>query len=271
MRYVFFGTPRFAEIVLRRLMDAGMPPAAVVSNPDRPAGRKKIVTAPPVKQVAAAAGIPVIQPEALDGDAVQTLQSLHADLFVVAAYAKIIPRGVLAIPRLGAVGVHPSLLPKYRGASPIQSAILNGEQETGVTIYMMDQKMDHGPILMAERTALDSLRTDYRSLEETLAGIGAKLLLRVVPQLADGAVTTHVQDEAAATYTKKFRTEDGFIDTAKEAPEAVVRKINALTPEPGAWTLKDGKRVKLLKAEARDGVLHLTRIQEEGGVPRSMP
>jgi methionyl-tRNA formyltransferase len=140
MRYVFFGTPRFAEIVLRKLLDAGMPPVALVCNPDRPVGRKKIVTSPPTKTLATNNRTPIeiLQPEKLDEAFMEQLQTLRPDFFVVAAYAKIIPKAVLAIPRLGTLGVHPSLLPKYRGASPIQSVILNGERETGVTIYAMD-------------------------------------------------------------------------------------------------------------------------------------
>ena len=199
----------------------------------------------------------------------EALKATNADLFVVAAYAKIIPKAVLALSRLGTLGVHPSLLPKYRGASPIQSVILNGERETGATIYLMDEKMDHGPVLAQGKTALDSLRTDYAALEETLAKLGADLLIKTVLDFAAGRSKPLVQDESRATYTKKFMVQDGFVpDEKTEKPEVIVRKINAFTPEPGAWTMRGGKRVKLLKAELRNGALHILVSQEEGGTPK---
>ena len=272
MKYIFFGTPRFAEIVLDRLIAAGMPPVALVCNPDRPAGRKKIITPPPTKQLVAAHGaaIPLLQPEKLDEYFMETLRGFDADIFVVAAYGKILPGAVLGIPRLGVVGVHPSLLPKYRGASPIQSVILNGETETGVTLYWMDEKMDRGPIIASARVPMDSLRIQYPELEEQLAALGGDILLRTMPDIAAGKAARNMQDEAAATYTKKFTTEDAFVDESKEAPEAILRKINAFTPEPGAWTVRNGARMKLLKAELRAGKLSLLTVQREGGAAYSL-
>lgn len=279
-KYVFFGTPRFAEIVLAGLFAAGMPPAAVVCNPDRPIGRKQIVTPPPTKQLALARDprIAILQPETLDGAFIEELRALAPDLFVVAAYAKIIPQAVLDIPRRGTIGVHPSLLPKYRGATPIQSAILNGAYETGVTLYRMDEKMDHGPVIVQKKISLDSVRTDYPALEEELAELGAELLVATLPAAAAGSIAPRAQDETQATYTKKFATDDGRVDADiitlaergnAETAAAIVRKINALTPEPGAWTMRTGKRVKLLKAAiAPDGRLKLLVTQQEGETPR---
>src|SRR6266481_8138985 len=153
MKYVFFGTPEFAAIVLDELIAAGFLPDAIICNPDRPAGRKKVITPPPVKKLIAERGLEsqtkILQPEKPTPELFKEFDDI--DFFVVAAYAKIIPQSILDIPRLGAIGVHPSLLPKYRGSSPIQSAILAGEMETGVTLYMLDHKMDHGPMLAAER------------------------------------------------------------------------------------------------------------------------
>jgi methionyl-tRNA formyltransferase len=275
MKYIFFGTPRFAEIVLNGLVSDGFIPAALVCNPDRPLGRKKIITPPPTKQFVLDKKLStlVLQPEKLDDEFVAQLRALTPDFFVVAAYAKIIPRAVLSVPRLGTLGTHPSLLPAYRGASPIQSVILAGETETGSTIYAMDEKMDHGAIFAQEKIPLNALTTDYHALEEQLAKLSARLLIKTIPTLLDGSAAPHVQDESHATFTKKFVTDNGFIeyselDTAiagnSEKAELIVRTINALNPEPGAWTLQNGKRIKLLEAKMDSGALKLITIQEEG-------
>lgn len=279
MKYVFFGTPRFAAIVLEGLLEGGMPPAALVCNPDRPVGRKHVVTPPPTKQLLHGKNIPILQPEKLDSSFIETLHAFEPDFFVVAAYAKIIPKAVLAAPRLGTLGVHPSLLPKYRGSSPIQSVILAGEKETGVTIYHMDEKVDHGAIFEAATITLDALKTNYLDLEEELAEIGAKLLLEIGPELLKGNAKPKPQDESRATLTKKFTTADGNIPEKdlteaeqgnKQKAERIVRKINALGVEPGVWTMRNGKRVKLLEAEIKNGALRLSKIQEEGGTPKSL-
>lgn len=273
MKYVFFGSPRFAAIVLEGLIAAGTPPTAVVCNPDRPVGRKKIITAPPTREIALREKIKVLQPEVLDESFSEKLTDLQPDFFIVAAYAKILPKAVLAIPRLGTLGTHPSLLPKYRGASPLQSVILNGETETGATIYRMDEKMDHGPILNAGRIPLDSLITQYPALEGTLAELSAQLLTKTISQLLDGSIAPQVQDEAKATYTKKFKTVDGFVTeeeltAAEQGDEArskkILHMINAFTPEPGCWTTRNGKRVKLLEAKLSGTRLILTTTQTEG-------
>ncbi len=274
MNYVFFGTPRFADIVLTELLAAGLPPVAVVCNPDRPIGRKHVITPPPVKQSITHSGKPVriFQPEKLDAAFEQELAALRPDFFVVAAYAKIIPRSVLDIARLGTLGTHPSLLPKYRGASPIQSAILNGEKETGVSIYLMDAKMDHGPILISEALPIRD-DEDYSELEEDLAHLGGKLLAKIIPDFSVGKASGTEQDDAKATFTKKFITEDGFVPekdlAAAEAGDTeqanrIVRIIRALNPEPGAWTLRNGKRIKLLGARIQNNALRLTLAQQEG-------
>ncbi len=280
MKYVFFGTPRFAAIILRKLVHAGMVPAALVCNPDRAAGRKKIVSSPLTKQLILEQKLnsTVLQPEKLDISFLRKLEDLHADLFIVAAYANIISKSALAIPRHGTMGVHPSLLPHYRGASPIQSVILAGENETGTTLYTMDEKTDHGPIIAQAKLNLDALTTDYLALEEKLADLSAELLIRTVPSFIEGKIAPQAQDETRATYTKKFVTADGFVqpdiirsalagDTAKA--EEIVRKINALGLEPGVWTTHGGKRVKLLQGSAENGKLVIKKTQKEGDIPRS--
>lgn len=277
MKYVYFGSPRFAEIVLEQLIDAGMPPATLVCNPDRPFGRKRIITPPATKILVSkrAKDTVILQPEK-PADALETLRTLGADFFVVAAYARIIPENVLSIPRLGTLGVHPSLLPKYRGASPIQSAILNGEKETGITIYLMDAKMDHGPMI---GTATCTVEDDdnYVSLEGKLARLGGALLAKTIPAFIEGTTTARTQNESEASYTKKFTTEDGNIaEIDLQAAEggdteealAVFHKIKALNPEPGAWTIRNGRRVKLLAAKIENGRLVVTEIQNEGDRPK---
>lgn len=277
MKYIFFGTPRFAAIVLEKLLREELLPVALVCNPDRPTGRKKIVTAPQTKELVIKYGketsVEILQPEKLDENFIEKLRGLKPDFFVVAAYAKIIPKAVLEIPRLGTIGVHPSLLPKYRGAAPIQSAILDGESKTGVTLYLMDEKMDHGPILASEETPSNTLATNYLSLEKTLAEAGADLLAKIMPDFASAEVKPKAQDESQATYTRKFTTDDARVDesdleAAKNGDERkardIMRKINAFAQEPGAWTLLGGKRTKLLKAKLENGMLKLLAIQTEG-------
>ena len=280
-KYVFFGTPRFAEIVLKGLIAAGFPPMAVVCNPDRPVGRKHVITPPPTKMVAigTSSDIDVLQPEKLDDMLVKRVAEYGPDFFVVAAYAKIIPAAVLAIPRLGAIGTHPSLLPSFRGASPIQTAILAGETKTGATLYLMDEKMDHGPILAQRALSLDPLTTNYEALEWELAALSATLLAETIPLFMEGAIHPLPQDESRATFTKKFITENGFIKDAEleeaqegvsDKAELIVRTVNALNPEPGVWTMRNGKRIKLLEARMNGGALKLVAVQEEGQKPKRL-
>lgn len=281
MKYVFFGTPRFAEIILGRLIEADMAPVALVCNPDRPVGRKKVVTPPPTKQRAMKSGAPIdiIQSEKLDDKTIGRIKALEPDLFIVAAYAKILPREVLSIPHLGTIGVHPSLLPAYRGASPIQSVILHGEKETGTSLYLMDDKMDHGPIFVQEKCDAGQGTIGYRDLEEKLAELSAQVLIKMLPEIASGALKAKPQDESKATYTKKFTTEDGFINetdlsSAEKGDEKktneILWKIHALNPEPGAWTIRNGKRIKLLAARSTNGTLKLSEVQEEGKKARAV-
>jgi methionyl-tRNA formyltransferase len=277
MKYIFFGTPRFAEIVLEGLFRANLPPVALVCNPDRPVGRKKIITPPPtkVRAVNDPSDIDILQPETIDETFLQRLQAYEPDFAVVAAYAKILPQAALALPRLGTLGVHPSLLPEYRGASPIQSAILTRTTETGTTIYRMDEKMDHGPILaQAKLTFADET---YYELEEKLAELSAQLLVKTIPGFLAGRIAPQPQDESRATFTKKFATEDGFVAAGdlkaaeqgdQKKANSILGKINAFNPEPGAWTIaEDGRRTKLLAAKLRDGALLLTLIQQDGEKP----
>jgi methionyl-tRNA formyltransferase len=275
MNYIFFGTPIFSARCLKVLVDHGMAPRAVVCNPDRPVGRKHIITPPPVKQFIADSKlpIPVFQPEKLDAKFQAEIKKFHPDLFVVFAYNKILRKDVLGIPRLGTVGVHPSLLPKYRGPSPFLSALLNGETKTGVTLYLLDEGVDSGPIL-AESEPVPITGTDtFNSLGEKLADVGGNLLVEILPPFSMGMIRPAPQEDADATFTKKFGTDDGFVEpdylSAAENGDTqkathLDRKIRALNPEPGVWTMRDGKRLKLLEAKIVNGALRLTITQREG-------
>lgn len=219
-----------------------------------------------------------MQPEKLDDEFLTRLKKLKADFYVVAAYAKILPKKLLQIPHLGVIGVHPSLLPKYRGATPIQSAILSGGEKTGISLYLIDEGMDSGSIL-AQRE-LEIVDVDYRKLEEELAELAGAMLVETLPKFVKGEIKPMPQDDSRATYTRKFKTEDGFIDSEalrkaeagdKKLAKEIYNKIRALNPEPGVYTIKNGKRIKLLKAKlAESGELILLEIQKEGGKPQTI-
>jgi len=285
MSYIFFGTPEFAEIVLKHLIDAEHIPAAVVCNPDRPVGRKKNITAPPVKRYISELPeskrslIQIFQPEKLN-EIETTLKAMNVDVFVVAAYAKIISQSILDIPKYGAVGIHPSLLPKLRGSSPIQSAILLGEKETGASLYFIDKDVDHGPII-EEKTLkeLDLNTISFSELHDVLAHLGGAMLAERIARFMNGKEKGIEQNHSEATFTKKFVSSDGFVDHhdlqlamqgEKERGQKIDRMVRALNPEPGVYTLVNEKRMKLLKTAIVDGNLKLQRIQMEGGVPQDM-
>ncbi len=280
MNYIFFGTPEFAAIILEKLIKTGLKPALLICNPDKPVGRKKILTPPPTKIIAQKYGINFWQPEKLTIDNLK-IKIKKADFAIIAAYSKILPKEVLEFPRLGTIGIHPSLLPKYRGPSPIQSVLLNGEKETGLTLFLTDEKIDHGPILVKQKLNTRLEIINYEKLMETLAKLGADLLIKTLPKFIKNGIKPKPQNENEATHTKKFKTEDAFInpldlDTAlngKSLETAIIieRKIRALNPEPSAWTfrqIQDKKmRVKLLGAEIIQEKLKLKTIQIEGKKP----
>ena len=252
--------------MLDELEAEGYLPAAVVTAPDKPTGKKKIVTPPPTKIWATERGIPVLQPEKLDSDFSDVLRAtFHVPLFVVAAYGKIIPKAILDIPKHGALNVHPSLLPKYRGASPIQSALLAGDKETGVTIMLMDDKMDHGPIIASESVEIDP-GTTYEKLESLLARVGGKLLADMIREWIDGNIQEVEQDHSKATFTKKIITEDGLIDLSK--PIEADRKVRAFNPNPGAYILLRKNdtpfRVKILSGSIKGDQYVPDRVIPEG-------
>lgn len=261
MKYIFFGTPRFAEISLRTLCEGGLEPVSVVCNPDKPQGRKKIPTPPAVKVYAEKRGIEVFQPQ--NKDELTKYFSEKKDFYaVVAAFNMIIPPLVLSH-FLEVVGIHPSLLPLYRGPSPIQSAILEEASQTGVSLYLLDEKMDHGPVIASESIPIGDDDT-YLSLETKLATLGGALALSSLPTLEKGDVSAQEQNHKKATYTKKFVTEDGYVDLSVDDPEIIFRKIKALYPEPGVYTFIEGKRIKILSAHREDKDIIIDTIVPEG-------
>ncbi len=248
-RVVFFGTPEFAVPALRALLDSSDTVVGVVCQPDRPAGRGQRLHPPPVKVLAQSRGVPVLQPETLrDEGARQAIRGWHSDLIVVAAYGRILPRAVLDAPRLGCINVHASLLPKYRGAAPIQWAILRGETVTGVTIMRMNERMDEGDILLARQTAILPDET-YGELEERLARIGAEALMDALARLHAGTLQGRAQDHSAATLAPVIKKEDGCIDWSRSAEE-IARQVRAFNPWPSAFTWLGDRLLKIHRAHA---------------------
>lgn len=259
IRIVFMGTPAFAVPSLRALLSIGdvdgtqTRVVGVFTQPDRPAGRGNRLAAPPVKEAALAAGIPVEQPERLRRpEALQALQRMAPDLIVVAAYAQILSQRVLNLPRFGCLNVHASLLPKYRGAAPIQAAILDGATETGVCIMRMEAGLDTGPVLARYREPIHADDT-AETLGARLAAGGAALLLRTVPDWLRGAIVPEPQDEARATMTRPLQKEDGRIDWSKPAAY-IERQVRAMQPWPGAYTTAGGALLKVRKASVTPGM-----------------
>lgn len=268
MRYVFWGSFDFAQGVLEQLIAAELFPLALVCNPDRPAGRHEVITPPPTKAFALANGIPVLQPQSMNDDTLRdALARLKPEVFVVTAYAKIIPDDVINLPKYGTVGVHPSSLPLYRGATPIQSAILAGDEKFGISIYRMDEKMDHGPVLAQTEVSVPENERTYGHCIALLAKEGGALLAQTLPQYCADKISPHPQDEARATYTKKISTDDGLVDLQNDSPVDVLRKIQALNPNPGAFAFIDGTRTKLLAAHREGDSVIITRITKEGKAP----
>ncbi len=251
MNVVFMGTPHFAVPTLHQLVNSDFTVRGVVCQPDRPQGRGQKIQVGPVKALALAHQIPVIQPMKMKDPAfLKTLAGWNPAVIVVAAFGRILPPVVLELPSMGCLNVHGSLLPKYRGAAPIQWAILNGEKETGVTIMKMDEGMDTGPIL---RTATVSIGSEETSgeLAKRMAEIGGRLLLETLRDWVRGEVTPQLQKEEDATLAPMLKKEDGLLDWTGSADE-LVNRIRGLSPWPGAYTFLQGIRMGIWKGELHD-------------------
>jgi len=247
MRLVFMGTPDFAVPTLERLIADGHDISLVVTQPDRPAGRGRRPVAPPVKEVAVAHGLATLQPRRLrDEAALQALAAAAPEAIVVAAFGQILPPPVLALPPLGCLNVHASLLPRWRGAAPVAAAILAGDPRSGVTIMQMEAGLDTGPILaQAEEVIRPTDSTG--SLTRRLAALGADLLARTLPRWAKGEVAARPQDDSLATYAPQLKKEDGRLDWQSPALD-LWRRCRAFSPWPGAFTRWQGRLLKVLEA-----------------------
>lgn len=247
MRIAYLGTPDFAVPPLLGLIEAGYEIPLVMTQPDRARDRGK-VTVTPVKQAALDHGLRVLTPEKLrtDQDAIQALREAKLDLIVVAAFGQILSKEVLALPRLGCVNIHASLLPRFRGAAPIQAAILAGDAEAGVTLMQMEEGLDTGAMLAKGKVPIG--RMTGGQLHDALAEIGAKLLLENLPAIAAGTIVSEPQDDSLSTYAGMIRKEDGYLQFDQEDAAALDRKIRAFDPWPGTWCDYQGQRMKIRQA-----------------------
>ena len=258
MKLVFCGTPRFAVPTLQALLAAGHAIPLVVTQPDRPVGRKHEVEAPPVKQVALAAGLPATQPEKIRNNAEfrAQLEAIAPDAIVVVAYGRIIPPWMLALPRLGCINLHGSLLPKYRGAAPIQWAVAMGETVTGNTTMLLEEGLDTGPILLQQEVTIGAEQTAV-DLFEVLATRGATLVVETLAGLAAGGLQPKPQDHAQASLAPILTRDDGRMDFAAHTATELKNRWRGFQPWPGAFTALDGKKL----------IVHRMEVTEQAGLP----
>ncbi len=270
-KILFLGTPEFAIKPLEALINAGYEINGVITAPDKPVGRKQILTPPPVKSLAEKHNLPIYQP-GNKNELLKIMKKLRPDLAIVAAFGMILIKEMLDIPKYGFLNIHPSLLPRWRGASPIQSAILAGDEKTGVSIMLLDEKMDEGPILVQKEFKIEN--KNYKELENMLSELGAKMLTEIIPKWINGEINPQQQDSSKATYTQKIQKEDGLINL-NETPEMTEKKIRAFTPWPGAYIFIDGKRLIIAQAEiihshtknfgvGASNALKIKRVKPEG-------
>ena len=287
MKIIFAGTPEFAAVSLAALIDSNHQIVAVLTQPDRPSGRGRKLTPSPVKKVAIKHGIEVHQPVSLKNQAAQELiESFAADVMIVAAYGLILPREILVIPKHGCLNIHASLLPRWRGAAPIQRSIEAGDKQTGITIMQMNEGLDTGDML--KKQAIDIQQEDTAgSLHDKLAGLGAQLIIEVIEQIQNGTIQAQSQDSSKVTYAHKLSRQESFIDWNQPA-KSIVNRIHAFNPWPGAKTNHNDVQLKLLKAkavnqntsdligsvfsqnkkilvQAKDGQVELRQLQKPGG------
>lgn len=244
-RIVFFGTPEFAVPTLKALVEAGRKPVRVITRPAAPVGRGQDVQDPPVAEAARELGLEVSQPERVKDEAfLEEVRGLEPDLFVVVAFGQIFPAELLEVPKLGSINLHASLLPKYRGASPIQSAIANGDKKTGITTMLMEEELDSGPILLQEEVEIHRSET-AGELSDRLSKAGADLVVETVAQLEQGKLKQRKQREESASYATKFTKDDGRVNWALHAEE-LYNRMRAMDPWPGMTANFKGRPLKLL-------------------------
>ncbi len=248
MKIIFMGTPDYAAAALEALLEAGHEVTAVVTQPDRAKGRSGQVQCTPVKECAVRHGIAVLQPVRVKApEAIEELKKYEADVYVVAAFGQILSKEILALPRFGCVNIHASLLPKYRGAAPINQCIIDGEQETGVTIMQMDAGIDTGDILTQKKVIIEDKET-AETLFDKLSQAGAALIVETLPMIERGEITPVKQDESLAGYVKMMDKSRGKIDWASDAV-SIERLVRGLNPWPSAYTSCQGKTVKIWRSD----------------------
>jgi methionyl-tRNA formyltransferase len=281
IKIVFLGTPEFSSIVLDKLIKNNYRPVLVITAPDKPVGRKKIITPSATKVLSQKYKIPVLQPNKIN-DINTKIKDLKPDLGIVVAYKQIIPKDILSIPKYGFLNIHPSLLPKYRGPAPIQTALLNGDKKTGVTIILIDAEMDHGKIVSNINYQIKD-NIIFEELSNDLAELSAELLIATIPKYINKEIQPKEQDESKVSFTKIIKKEDGEIDLSKSAQE-IERQVRAFNPWPGSFFFlkKKGKkiRIKILEAYASESenphkvslkckkdYLVINKLQQEGKKP----
>lgn len=250
--FAFLGTDEFSLICLEELKTSGLTPRLIITAADKPKGRKLALTPAPAKLWGLKNGVPVKH---------SVSDTAGFDLLVVASYGYLIPAAVLRAAKYGVLNIHPSLLPRHRGPSPIPSAILAGDEKTGVTIMLLDEELDHGPILV--QRAVPVGEKNYLELRDELARTGAQLLAEILPRWLVGKIEARPQDHERATFTKKIKKEDGLINL-DDNPQLNLRKFRALTPWPGIYFFEAGKRIKITEAALEDGSFLIKKVIPEG-------
>ncbi len=261
--FAFFGTPEFSLFVLEEIISAGYSPSLIITTPDKPAGRGLEISESPVKKFAIENNIPVLQPEKLDEKFIKELEERNLESFIVAAYGKLIPESVLSIAKYRALNVHPSLLPRYRGTSPVESQILADEKDVGVTVIEMDKEMDHGPIVVNEHIDIPNWPVSRDTLNHILWKKGGQILSQVIPKWLEGKIQTVKQNHEDATFTKKIHKEDGLIDISKQGKENFLKYL-AYEGWPGVFFFKNGKRIKITRVRYENDSFIIERVIPEG-------
>jgi methionyl-tRNA formyltransferase len=264
INFVFFGTSSEAIYVLDALSKKGFLPSLIVTPTDKPAGRNLELTPPAAKVWAEEHFVSTFQPEKIDSEAIEVIKEIGAEIFIVVGYGKILPQALVDLPKHKTINIHPSLLPKYRGPSPIEGAILNGDSETGVTVMLLDKEVDHGPILVQEKYKLNGTET-AEELSKILFTRGGELLAEILPAWINGEITPAEQDHSQATFTKKLTKEDGLVDLEKENAEMLYRKFRANIPWPRTFFFIDKKRIIITKAKLENNNFVIEKIIPEGG------
>jgi methionyl-tRNA formyltransferase len=262
IKFVFWGTPDVAEKTLQILINNNLIPTLVITNPDRPQGRGMELMPTPVKTLANKYEIPTLSPEKIDDTFITELSKHSIDLSIVVAYGSILPESVINFPKFGALNIHYSLLPKYRGASPVESALLNGDVETGVAIQKMVRKLDAGDIIALEKFPINAT-ISKEDLRKELIELGANLLIKILPEYIEDKITPISQDESLATHCGKIKKEDGLIN---HADDGIINynKYRAYSGWPGTYFFQDGKRIKITKAHLDNGQFVIEKVIPEG-------